>query len=181
MRTAQIAGRVLAWSCLACLFSVGTAHAQAPQSGESRPRLRAGQAVWVSTSDGSRVRGNVATVSTTELVVQDGVTSVPIQWGHVSTIRTHDPVLDGTLKGVAIGGLSGAGVSALYANALCEVGCPEFAIGMTALGAGIGAAIGVLADGLHHNWTTIYRQSRSISVAPVVVHQGAGIAGTVRW
>jgi hypothetical protein len=67
-----------------------------------------------------------------------------------SQTTRRDPVGDGARKGAWIGGLTGLGTIALLTTQ-CDGGCDDPSIGValpaaTALGAGVGALIGLVAD-----------------------------------
>ena len=66
----------------------------------------------------------------------------------VDRITEKDSTRDGTIAGAIIGAIPGL-IGGLILNKICynEIGsCPGAAIGLTALGAGVGAGIGFVAD-----------------------------------
>ena len=66
----------------------------------------------------------------------------------VDQITEKDSTRDGTIAGAIIGAIPGL-IGGLILNKICynEIGsCPGAAIGLTALGAGVGAGIGFVAD-----------------------------------
>jgi hypothetical protein len=180
----RVVARVLVGMVPMCLLSATLAGAQPSVDATGpRPRLRVGQLVWVTGADGQRVRGNVASMSITDLVVKEGSTPTALSWSGITRIETIDSVFDGLGKGAGIGALSGSLTGVFIAGSLCESGgCPEWVLGYTALGAGIGAGVGLLADSLHHQWRTVYQGTRgTVSVAPLIHPQRVGVAGTLRW
>lgn len=116
-------------------------------------RLAPGVTTYVTTMDGGRFRGRVASVSAASfrLSLPDGAPRDFLP-ADVSAIRVKDPLWNGLL----IGG----GVSALMAGMLNDAGCIEpyaspgckkvsRAAGI-AVTAGVGAVIGAGIDALHH-------------------------------
>jgi hypothetical protein len=126
---------------------------QPPDLPQAPVRVDPGETVTILDTDGRRLVGRVAQVSSSGLtLVQRGqATSVPLQ--RVARITVSDSnrngAVMGSLIGAAIGLISGAALNATYAN---EGG--DSLGGMlvlTAVGAASGAGIGWLGDRLHRS------------------------------
>lgn len=105
--------------------------------------------VEVTTTDAQSVVGTLSDGTTTRIHIQsrDG-NLYTFDHATVDRIVEKDSTRDGTIAGAIIGAIPGL-VGGLIINAICynEIGsCPGAVIGLTALGAGVGAGIGFVAD-----------------------------------
>ena len=151
-------------------------------------RIGTGDHVWVELSDRSQVEGRIERISTDrlDLVTASGRRTVAAT--EIDRIDVEDSVLDGLWRGTAIGAGGGLGLTVLATWVFCEGSCepPETAlvlVGGTMWGAGLGALIGALSDGLHVGERTIYRrgQQTSLTITPLVSARGAGVGSVLRW
>jgi hypothetical protein len=168
---------------------VGRYQTRAPGQSEvvGTRRVRTGQHVWVTQSDGVVVEGVIGdlTPSAMEVVRRDGRTSVEIV--RVRRVEIPDSLRDGIVRGTMIGA-AGLGVyGAFIASALCECDDLGTAAGLTVVSAGMGAAggalIGALSDSLHVGRRAILDRSTGagLSVAPLLGRNRAGAIASIRW
>jgi hypothetical protein len=106
--------------------------------------------------------------------------------GDVLSIQVdrRDSLLDGTLLGLAVGGLGGLLAGAANCrNSSCQAGPVAASFG--ALFGGIGAGVGALTDFAISKRTTVYRSPRQRSsgarVSPVVSKDGSSVQVSVRF
>lgn len=168
---------------------VGRYQTRAPGQSEvvGTRRVRTGQHVWVTQSDGVVVEGAIGdlTPSSMEIVRRDGRTSVEIV--RVRKVEIPDSLRDGSVRGTLIGAAGFGVYGALIASAICECDDLETAAGLTILfagmGAGGGALIGALSDSLHVGRRVILDRSTgaTISVAPLFGHNRRGAIAAIRW
>lgn len=150
-------------------------------------RVRTGQHVWVTQSDGVVVEGAIGdlTPSLMEIVRRDGRTS--IEMNRLQKVEIPDSLRDGIVKGTLIGAAGFGVYGALIASAICECDDLETAAGLTILfagmGAGGGALVGALSDSLHVGRRTILDRTAGtgLSIAPLLGRNRAGAMATIRW
>lgn len=151
--------------------------------------LRPGQHVWVTTADGTTLEGDVTSRSGSVLTLRRGPTTSRVAAADIRRLDTTDRIRDGLLTGAGVGAASGAVFGILLGAALCESGghCAlEGGLIVGAVGGAAGAVAGALIDSLRVGRRPVYAAhgapERPVFVlAPVVVRQGAGAAGLVRW
>jgi hypothetical protein len=168
---------------------VGRYQTRAPgQSGVvGTRRVRTGQHVWVTQSDGLVVEGAIGdlTPSAMEIVRRDGRTSVEML--RVRKVEIPDSLGDGIARGTLIGTVGFGVYGALIASALCECDDLGTAAGLTivfaGMGAGGGALIGALSDSLHVGRRVILDRSTgaAVSVAPLFGRNRTGAVAAIRW
>jgi hypothetical protein len=137
-------------------------------------------------SDGTRWYGRVTgrPTATLGLIAEGRV--VRLSAVDIARITTAgDSVLDGLGKGALAGAVSGLGL-ALFGVATHDGGptiptAGEFTLYLTALGAGIGAGIGLVVDASRSGTRTVYRKERSLTVMPLVSRHIVGVGGVIRW
>ena len=140
--------------------------------------LTAGDAVSVEGDAGARVRGRVENVGTTLRISVDGVARefAPQQVREVR--RRGDSLKNGVTIGLLAGGVAGA-VFGGVVGPLFEAEGSEPAgpvIAFLALGLSPGAGIGAGLDAAVTGSTVVYRrQTRSVSIAPLVTPRAQGI------
>jgi hypothetical protein len=180
--------RVAVLSTGLALFGSSFASAQTPAPG-SIPlfaRQLQGKNVWI-TADGVRVRGRVASLSSTGLaLVEDGApTTIPydkIVRVEKSTHRLR--------KGAWIGFASGAGLAAVVGIGLCvEDDCagwePLVLAGFYGgLGAAAGVGIGAIVNEAKKHGDVLYdarRKTTTMSLAPILSPTRKGLAFSMTW
>jgi hypothetical protein len=174
------------WSTLAVfvILSPSPAPAQtiANSFEELQTVLKKGQTVIVTDASGQRVKGKVADVSPSSLVVLIPEARTFAE-GTVTEIRAAaDSLRNGALIGVGVG--VGAGVAVILAK--CDNG-PDcsYALKVGAGYAGIGAAIGAGIDALVNKaGRVLYRsrqQTRSLTLSPLLGKDRQGALVSVRF
>lgn len=182
--------------CLLLLSLDGTARSLAAQEAPAAPRVRPGEAVWVTTSSGSEVSGNVLSVSVSTLEVTTAHGSVPLRFNDISRIETRDSLKNGARNGALIGAVAlGIYAGGLSYSLRCERDCGAgysatrdtvegVAFGMGA-GAGGGALIGLLVDHLVKGRRVVYdaapKTSHSWQIWPAVGRGRLEIGAALRW
>lgn len=150
-------------------------------------RLRTGQRVWVTQSDGVLVEGTIGdlTPSLMEILRRDGRTSMDLD--RARRIEIPDSIRDGTLRGLLIGA-GGFGIyGAFIASAICECDDLGTAAGLTLLfagmGSGGGALVGALSDSLHVGRRTILDRSTGagLTITPTFAGGRMGAQAAFRW
>ena len=146
-------------------------------------KLKEGQGIEVIDAQGRRTSGDVVRVSPSSLTVRtltivsggkvltDVETFSPTA---VRTVRRRDPLWNGGL----IGAVVGAGVGALMV-ANCSNFC--FTGPAIALTAGVGSAIGFVADGFYKPALYSRRQTSVAAITPVIAVDRQGIQIAWRW
>jgi hypothetical protein len=129
-------------------------------------------------SDGGRVEGAVADVTTASrtLLLNDAKTVFPE--ATVSGRFINDPVWEGALIGLAVGAVAGAMLGRL---SCADSGtCTSGPIVLGALLGGLGAWIGARIDGLI-SIRVPYRLGASLKVSPIVAPNPQGIRMSIRF
>lgn len=150
-------------------------------------RVPSGTTVYVTTSDGKDVKGKLAAVSGSSMKIslRDAATR-DFSEADVARISAKDPLWNGMLIGAAVGGfftfaLNDASCIEPYASP----GCKKVSRGAgVAIAAGIGAALGMGFDALHHR--RVFRGTRSprgaaLFVAPVITPKVAAVRVSSRF
>ena len=154
--------------------------------------VKPGETIRITEASGRTTRGRLGKLSTSslELLVpnsgRDVVAPQVLSEGNVRSIEVErrDSLLNGTLIGLAVGGLGGLlGGAANCGNYSCQAGPVAAAFG--ALFGGIGAGVGALTDLAKSQRTTIYESVRQRSsaarVSPFVSNKAAGVRLSVRF
>ena len=156
-----------------------------PHAAGAWARVSPGREVWVITSSGETVHGEVQSRSaeTVVLAQRAGLRHVSA----ADVVRVEAP--DGLGNGLAIGAASGAGTTALlaglYAGLLCETDdCDAFMVGAFVTGAAVGAAVGGILgsviDSLIPGRQTLLSRDQ-VRVIPIVSRTGSGVGVSIRW
>jgi hypothetical protein len=160
------------------------------------PRVRPGQMIWVTTSDGRELSGSVRSVSASvlEMTGPGGELSIPLR--DVRMIEAGDSMKNGVRNGAIIGGASlGIYFGLLSYGLRCERDCgadyssTRDTIGAVAFGAGAGAGagalVGLLVDHLRKGRQVVYAaaptESTAWEILPVVAKGGLRVYATVSW
>jgi hypothetical protein len=154
--------------------------------------LKAGQEVILTDDRGGQIRGKVAELSASALVVlgrekrtfaEDNVREVRLLQG--------DPTWNGTLIGMGVGALGGV-LFITAASSACNAGCEGPAVSEVAgpfagLGAGIGALVGYLVDRARTGETVVYsapmapRAQPRVTFSPVLGKDRRSMLVSVRF
>ncbi len=157
-----------------------------------------GKVVWITTSDGIRLKGRVGAMTPAGLTLVPGGASNA--WSsHGPRTMSFDDIVkvehvsheqrNGVLRGVLIGGGVGASVGLFLQILACEDTClfgddagPGIVV-FTAMGTGIGAAIGALVNRGDRPGDVIYAKPRTTTVAfaPILTRSRKGMAFTMTW
>src|SRR5262245_42571497 len=172
--------------CLATMITFGalvacgeSGFAQTPIATvtELTSHLGAGDAILVTTADGSTVAGRVRRVGTADMEVENprrGAPPIAIPFDTIRSLeRRRDPVRNGVFIGAVVGA-SFAGSAFFYALAVDRNELDEWApfyAGMGAVSAGLGAVIGWAIDGARSKPPLIFERAsarRSITLKPLL-------------
>jgi hypothetical protein len=178
MRTA------IAAVALVVLLPVGAAAQDPVQTfGQLDTRLRIGDRIWLSDTQGREIKGKVRELSQGSVRVDANGTVQEFQVERVGTIRVEQK--DGLMNGVLWGAAAGFGLGALScaANSQCigDESGPHITAVLGLLGAAAGAGIGAAIDAATNGKLVIYEAPRSrsrarLSVAPVLTARQKGVA-----
>ena len=147
----------------------------------------AGTTVYVTTTDGTEVQGELATLSVSSMTVSLRNTSTrDFSEAEVTRVRVKDPLWNGMLIGAAVGGFFTFALndeSCTAPNASPD--CLKVSRGAgVAIGTAIGAALGTGFDALRHR--QVFRATRStrgasLFIAPVVTPNMAAVRVSSRF
>jgi hypothetical protein len=173
------------WSTLA--VSVMLAPSPAPaqtvaSSFEELPLvLKKGRTVVVTEASGRQIKGTVADVSTSSLVILIPEARTFAD-GTVTEIRGPDTLRNGALTGLGVG--AGAGLAMVAAMCADGPDCGP-SVQVVGVGAGIGAAIGAGVDALLNNRGKVLYRSRqqtfSLTISPLAGKDRQGVRASVRF
>lgn len=150
-------------------------------------RVPAGTTVYLTTRDGTEVKGKLVTVSGSSMNVslRDAATR-DFSEADVARISAKDKLWNGLLIGAALGGffafmLNDASCIEPYASPDCKKVPRGAGVAITA---GIGAALGTAFDALHHR--RVFRGTKStrgasLFIAPVVAPHVAAVRVSARF
>ena len=142
-----------------------------------------GREVWITTSNGSRLKARVAGVAPA------GLTVTPAS-GQGQTIRYDDitriqKVSHRLRTGVIVGLSVGAGFGALGAGLCDEGACAAALIGTyAAIGTGIGALAGAIRNSVNRDDDLVYvagTRTTTLAMTPIVSRTRKGVAFSVSW
>jgi hypothetical protein len=172
------------------LAGAGTATAQTV-SDAIRASLRDGQRVTVTVNTGQEVKGRVTDLSTDAMVIREGGDHVTVPYADIVRIEEQrDSLSNGILIGLGVGaGVAGWRYSEdARAPPRCGVFapriCPPDLTGYLMLGAGLGTAIGVVADALiYRRDRTVFGRPRTarVNVSPHIQPGVQGVVISVAW
>jgi len=147
-------------------------------------RLKAGDTIWVTDSQGREIEGKLSRLSPASLqLTTDGdVEELPAE--RVGTIRVQpaDRLRNGVLWGALVGFVGGALSCGVNPQCTGDEGGAGMAAGLGILGAAAGAGIGALIDAaVKGPKLTVYRASGTagdahFSIAPVITPRAKGVA-----
>ena len=147
-----------------------------------------GADVSVTMSDGRSLSGAILSASADQVSVRSngGVETVSFAEIKVMKAAVNDPISDGIVKGMLIGGVAAGTGMALFMANYGECPCSTtgtLVMAFGAMGAGVGALLGAVIDKAHHATQVVYRGSGSMTatVAPVFVKKGGGATMSIRW
>ncbi len=159
--------------------------AQSAFLGISFATVTNGRDVWITMSDGSRLKARVTAVAPTGLVVTEANgQGQTVRFEGISRIqRVSHRLRTGTLVGLGVG----AGLGALGA-AVCdgEAGCaPAIFFTYAAFGAGIGALSGAIRNAANRDEDIVYdaanRTTTTVALTPIVSRTRKGAALSITW
>src|SRR3954471_10934650 len=174
----------LAIACLALVGTVERASAQGAVAGSLADLVhivRPGTEVVLVDRDGREVTGVVTAVTPAELTLAAADRARIFRDDEISGIRERrsDSVLDGTLKGFAVGAGTVLGMTVIASSANYSAHGEGLA-SMFALFGGVGAGIGALIDGAKEHHRTLYRTQRPVTLhwqaTPTQVVVGMGVS-----
>jgi hypothetical protein len=151
-----------------------SASAQEPALTAALGQLKDGASIAIREADGSQTTGRFvgATRTLLTLKTREG-RSLDVPLDRVRRVSVDDPVRDGVLMGAGIGGGSGI-VTALALcgtyDGNCDGGAATLLMG--AIGAGVGAAIGAIADSTHVRIAFDARRDHAKANAPLSASRG---------
>jgi hypothetical protein len=158
-----------------------------PAAGEPFAGTRLGQRVWLTTTDGRVVGGDVADRSSSRLSILANGRRTEVAAADVRRLETTDRLRNGIVIGTLTGGLSGGVLGGWLGALLCETddNCALVAgLVFGGIGAGIGALAGAVADSLHAGRRTLYERpaaGSSVVIVPMATRRGGGAVGIIRW
>jgi len=152
-------------------------------------RVRLGQVVWVTMSDGREHHGEVVFRSPDGLTLRHAGGATTIATGDVERIQTSDSLLNGVTIGMGAGGAAGGVLGGIIGDIVCEQSGGCVAIGallIGGVGAGIGGLVGAIVDSIRENRRPLYdrRETGSgarVLLAPVISRDAGGVSGIIRW
>ena len=152
-------------------------------------KLDAGEFAWVTTADGCEIEGEVVGRSAATLSLRTPAGLVALAADDVRAIDTTDPIRNGTVLGMKVGGLGSLALSIPVTLLYCAFeGCDGGDVliingAFIAMGAGVGAATGALADSLRERRIPLYRRmgSSGVMLTPIVGGQRLGGRAVLRW
>jgi hypothetical protein len=170
-------------SAIGLAFAI-SALGSAPASAQDTPRLKTGEPVVVTLTDGASVRGSIGSITPSLLTVRTDQTTRELEMGTVREIRTtDDSIVDGVIKGALIG--VGAAIPfAIYVNALCDNeggrNCPTLQLAAWGNPIGFGALFGAALDASRKGGV-VYRAGRNTAISPVLAPGRTGIQARISW
>ena len=151
--------------------------------------VRIGQTVWVTSSDGREVKGEVVSRTIQGLTMRHPRGAVSVAMPDIRRIEVTDGLGDGIAVGSITGGITGGVLGWIGGLAWCEGedGCRAFStLLLGGLGTGIGALAGAVVDSFRDTRRPLFDAARPsaglrVDLGPVVSSGGAGVSGTIRW
>jgi hypothetical protein len=161
------------------------ASAQA-RADDMRARLKEGQKVTVIDVGGQQIQGRITDLGSDAMTLASGRQRLRVPYADVVRIVRPDGLKNGALAGLAIG--VGVGLAATHdfrcrQDQFCGNPNPGSYVAGSALGGGIGAALGVGIDALIGGDRTIYERGRSarIRVSPELARGRRAATIAVAW
>ena len=151
--------------------------------------VRFGETVWVTTTDGQVIHGEVVSRSATGLTISHRAGVTAIASSSVQGIDVADRLLDGLLIGAGVGAAGGGALGIMAGRVWCENGDGCVVLGALlfgGLGGGIGTLAGAVVDSFRDVPSPVYRRTRppgsaTLALAPVMTARSVGAAGRFTW
>lgn len=167
---------------------------------ELQGMLRRGQMVVVTDESGRETQGKLAELSVSSLVIftkektHDSRGMEHETWtakqsfaeGAIKEIRRRDSLGNGALIGLAVGAIPAVVAAVVFGGACANEGgsCPAYSVGLPALFAGAGAAIGAGVDAMIGRHKVVYvspPRTRALTFSPVFGRDRQGVLVSVRF
>lgn len=172
-------------ACLAAWPSAASAQGIANTLHELRLLVRPGETVTVADGTGTTVRGRIATLSPSEIVLETSGGKRAWSEGEVRTIRQRrgDPLSNGALIGLGVGAGLGLAAGLVIVDEGNEVG---WVVMPTLIYGGLGAAIGVGIDALVTRELVIFEGKggaprTQCRITPLLTPRAQGVSVAVRF
>ena len=147
-------------------------------------RVRPGREVWVTSTSGSLVHGEIAAISDSSLTVRQQGRDVTIGLDEVRLVEGRDGLKNGFFIGAAAGAVSGGVLFGWASSVFCEGDCDGFETVAVLFGAASGVAVGgllgMMVDGIIPGRQTLFGSSTTL-VTPVITPTKKAIDVAVRW
>jgi hypothetical protein len=148
-------------------------------------RVKPGREVWVTTSAGLLLHGEVAAISDSTLSLRQHQREVTVRLDEVRLVEGRDSLRNGFLIGGAAGAVAGGVLFGWAASVFCESescdGVEAFAVLMgAASGIAVGGLIGAMVDGLIPGRQALFGGT-GIRVVPVLSPEARGLSLTFGW
>jgi hypothetical protein len=152
---------------------------------EIQQRVKDGQKVSVTDSEGREFSGRVVGKTNSALTIVKGQRRSEISYDRITSIdRPKDSIWNGAVFGLLVG--AGVGFAAAEGVNLCDAPTcpPSDGIGLgIVIGSGIGALVGSGIDALMRRERNIYRRpgTARVDVVPTFAGRRGGLALSVAW
>ena len=142
-------------------------------------RVKPGREVWVTTSAGSLVHGEIAAISNSTLTLRQQTRDITIRLDEVRQVEGRDSLKNGFFIGAAAGAVSGGVLFGWASSVFCESdscdGLEAVAVVFgAASGVAVGGLLGMMVDGLIPGKQSLFEESR-IRVIPILADKTKGI------
>jgi hypothetical protein len=148
-------------------------------------RVKPGQEVWVTTSGGALVHGEIAAISDSTLTLHQQGRDVTIGLDEVRLVEGRDSLKNGFFIGGAAGAVSGGVLFGWAASTFCESESCNGVEGVAVLlgaasGAAVGGLLGVMVDSLIPGKRALFERTE-IRVVPVLSPRTKGVDLALSW
>lgn len=148
-------------------------------------RVKPGREVWVTTTTGSLVHGEISAISGHSLSVRQQRGEVTVALDDVRLVEGRDSLRNGIMIGAGSGAVGGSILFGWAASAFCESdSCDPVAGVALALGAASGAAVGgllgAMVDGVIPGRQTLF-STNTIGLTPTVTPTSKALEVTLSW
>jgi hypothetical protein len=148
-----------------------------------------GQTVWIVTSAGRRVHGEVIERTTDRVTLSHRGGATSMATSEIQQIDATDHLLNGVLIGAAVGAAGGGTLGIMGSRVWCEGSDSCVVLGtmlLGGLGGGIGTLAGAIVDSFRDAPREVYRRGTApagstVALTPVVTARGVGAAGVITW
>lgn len=151
-------------------------------------RVRSGQHVWITVSDGQEYAGEVVSRAPGAVTLRHRHGATSIATTDIVRIDAPDRLLNGIMIGMGAGGAAGAVLGGILGDFVCESsnGCVTIgALLVGGMGAGMGGLIGAMVDGVRDNRRPVYDRSTTprtqVTLAPILSREQRGLSAMIRW